>query len=53
VRRTYDDATSPKYAFSFATSGGLKSDRAFGKYCMAGIVADVLAEPGPRTRLKN
>jgi len=37
--RTYDDAMSPKNAFSFATSGGLKLDCAFSKYCIAGIVA--------------
>lgn len=39
VYGTYELPTSPKYAFSFATSGGLKLDWAWGKYCMAGIVA--------------
>jgi hypothetical protein len=36
---TYDDPTSPRNAFSFATSGGLKLDCAFSKYCMAGMMA--------------
>jgi hypothetical protein len=39
--RTYDDPISPKNAFSFATSGGLKLDCAFSKYCIGGIMAVV------------